>query len=232
MNFFLAIKKALRLIFTFDFEVYQIAFTSIKLALISCLIASLVSLPLGILIRVKKFRLKKILITTFNSFVSIPTVLIGLFFFGLLSNNGPLGFTRLLFTQKAIIIGQTILAIPIITSIVIGGLFKIESELFETLLIYNAGWLKGFFIIIKETRPVIISAILSGFGRVIGEVGVSMMLGGNIRWYTRTLTTAIALETGKGKFADGLALGFILLIISFSLNFIVHMILKETWEIK
>jgi len=123
----------------------------------------------------------------------------------------------------AIIIGQSILSFPIIASFVYSALAKTDVELPETLETLGAGGLEKNLMIIRESRAAVLSAILSGFGRVIGEVGVSMMLGGNIRWYTRTITTTIALETSKGEFELALALGLILIIISFIVNFSLHM---------
>ena len=159
--------------------------------------------------------------------MALPTVVIGLLVYTMLSNNGILGNSRILFTPLAIIIGQSILAFPLIASMVYAGLSKLDSRFFETLKTLGANQRNIFKATIKEAKFIILSAILAGFGRVIGEVGVSMMLGGNIRFYTRTITTAIALETSKGAFELGLTLGLILMIIALSINFILHLWVKN-----
>jgi tungstate transport system permease protein len=133
----------------------------------------------------------------------------------------------LLFSRGAIIIGQTLLSLPIIISLVYGAISRIDRRLPETLTTLGAQPGDIFIMTLKEGKTAILSALLAGFGRVIGEVGVSMMLGGNIRWYTRTLTTAIALETSKGEFELALALGLILLVISFTVNLILHWLVKD-----
>jgi tungstate transport system permease protein len=150
--------------------------------------------------------------------MAMPTVVVGLLVYSFVSRAGPLGYLDILFTPTAVIIGQAILAFPIVTSLVYGGLSRLDDELTETLITFGAGPLRMLLKILSEARIAILSAVLSGFGRVIGEVGVSMMLGGNIRWYTRTMTTAIALENRRGAFSLALALGFILLIVAFGVN--------------
>ncbi|NOY07466.1 MAG: ABC transporter permease subunit [Spirochaetes bacterium] len=204
-------------------EVYFIAFTSLKFAVASTTISTAFAVPLGIMLSFNSFSGKRFIVIILNSLMALPTVVIGLFLYSLISRSGPLGGFRLLFTPAAIIIGQSILSFPIITSFVYSALAKTDAELPETLETLGAGGLEKNLMIIRESRAAVLSAILSGFGRVIGEVGVSMMLGGNIRWYTRTITTTIALETSKGEFELALALGLILIIISFVVNFSLHM---------
>ncbi len=204
-------------------EVYFIAFTSLKFAVASTTISTAFAVPLGIVLSFNSFTGKRFMVIILNSLMALPTVVIGLLLYSLLSRSGPLGNFRLLFTPMAVIIGQSILSFPIITSFVYSALAKTDAELPETLETLGAGALEKNLMIIRESRAAVLSAILSGFGRVIGEVGVSMMLGGNIRWYTRTITTTIALETSKGEFELALALGLILIIISFVVNFSLHM---------
>jgi len=133
----------------------------------------------------------------------------------------------LLFTRTAVVIGQTLLIFPIITSMVLSVIQSVDPVLQETLISYGIKGTRKNLIILREVKTQILLAIAAGFGRVIGEVGVSMMLGGNIRWYTRTITTSIALETSKGNFEQGLALGIVLLVISLGINLILNVSVKH-----
>ncbi|KKR77554.1 MAG: Binding-protein-dependent transport system inner membrane component [Candidatus Curtissbacteria bacterium GW2011_GWD1_40_8] len=228
-----SIYKAFELLFTLDKEIYFIIFTSLNITFFSTIFASIMSIPLAFIIDISKPRFKKISIAILNSFMALPTVVIGLFVYAFISRSGPLGFMGLLFTPFGIIIGQTILAIPIIASMILAGFSKIDLRLYETLITLGAKKFDLLKAIIFETKTLILSAILGGFGRIIGEVGISMMLGGNIKWYTRTITTAIALETSKGEFYYALALGIILIIIAFGINLSAHLIIKskDRWKI-
>ncbi len=219
--------RAVQLLLYGNPEVYFIAFTSLQLSSISILISSLISLPLGVLLGFKDFPGRRAIIIILNTMMSLPTVVVGLLVYSLISRSGPLGNMGLLFSRGAIIIGQTLLSLPIIISLVYGAISRIDRRLPETLTTLGAQPGDIFIMTLKEGKIAILSALLAGFGRVIGEVGVSMMLGGNIRWYTRTLTTAIALETSKGEFDLALALGLILLVISFAVNLSLHWLVKD-----
>lgn len=227
-NFTDSLLKAFKLLLTFDKEIYLVAFVSVRTAFFSTFFAGLVSIPFAYGINSASPRLKKGITILLNSFMAVPTVVVGLFIYGIISRTGPLGFAGLLFTPAGIVIGQTILAMPIISSIILSGFSKIDSRLHETLVTLGAKKFRLLFAVIKETKFIIISAVLGGFGRVIGEVGISMMLGGNIRWYTRTLTTAIALETSKGEFSYALSLGIILIIIALGINSIGHLLISDS----
>jgi tungstate transport system permease protein len=222
-----AFGEAIRLLVSGDREVYFIAWTSLRLSLVSVVIASALSLPLGFLIGLKQFRGKKAVIAFLNALMALPTVVVGLLVYSFISRAGPLGSLGLLFTPTGIHIGQVILCFPLITSLVYSALSRLDRRLPETLITLGAGPVEIFRMTILEGRIAILSAILSGFGRVVGEVGVAMMLGGNIRWYTRTLTTAIALETSKGEFQLGLALGLILMAIAIVVNFTLHGVVRH-----
>ncbi len=222
-----SIKKAFELLFTFDNEVYSIVLTTLNITAISVVIAGCFSILLAAFIDLMNPRFKKILTAFFNSLLAIPTVIIGLFVYMFISNSGPLGDFKLLFTPAAIVIGQIILAIPIITSFILAGLSKTDLLLHETLTTLGAKKIDRIKAIVMENRILILSAVLAGFGRIVSELGISMMLGGNIRWYTRTITTAIALETGKGEFALALALGFILIFLAMFINFSAYIVLKN-----
>ncbi len=214
--------RAVNLIISGNREVFFIAFTSLRFALSSTVLSTALALPLGLLLSLRSFPGKKSIIVTLNSLMALPTVVIGLLVYSLISRSAPLGRYGLLFTPAAIIAGQVILAFPIIASLVYSALSHMEPELLETLETLGTKGYRKYLLLITESKTALLSALLSGFGRVIGEVGVSMMLGGNIRWYTRTITTSIALETSKGDFELALALGIILIIISLTVNFLLH----------
>ncbi|MGM0675551.1 MAG: ABC transporter permease [Spirochaetota bacterium] len=213
-----ALAEAGALIVSGDRELFAIAFNSVRFSVLSTMITSMLAIPLGTVIALREFPGKRMTVAVFNTLMAMPTVVVGLLVYSFLSRSGPLGQWGLLFTPAAIIVGQAVLAFPIVTSLVYGGLSRLDEELTETLVTFGASNLQMLLKILSEARIAILSAVLSGFGRVIGEVGVSMMLGGNIRWYTRTMTTALALETQKGAFALALALGIILIIIAFAVN--------------
>lgn len=208
-------------------EVMLIVFTSLKLTISSIIIASIFSIPLGIILHLNNFQFKKSVISFLHSLMALPTVVIGLMVYSIISKQGILGNSRILFTPIAIIIGQSILAFPLITSMIYSGLSKLDPRFVETIKTLGAGKKEILKSTIQEAKFIILSAVLAGFGRVIGEVGISMMLGGNIRFYTRTITTAIALETSKGAFELGLTLGFVLMIIALLINFILHRLVNN-----
>lgn len=219
-----SLKTAVALILSLDREVFNAVATSVNVSLWSTLLAAIVGIPLGVFIGVGKFRGRRMVITILNTLMALPTVVVGLLVYGLLSRQGPLGGLDLLFTPKAIIIGQTILAIPIVANYSVGTLAGADPRILPTAITLGAGPVQCFTQLILEARFGIMAAVISGFGRVIAEVGVAMMLGGNIRGYTRTMTTAIAMETGKGEFALGLALGLILMGVALLVNLFLNIL--------
>jgi len=219
VSFFLdSLLAAFHLIVGFDAEVYLIAWTSLKVSLVGASLASLTGVPLGLLIAFTEFRGKRGVLLALNTLMSLPTVVIGLIFYGLLSRQGPLGDLGLLFTPAGVSLGLFFLALPLIANLTIAAAHGLDPRLALTCRALGATPLQQAWMILKEARFAVICAIAVGFGRVISEVGVAMMLGGNIRGFTRTLTTAIALETSKGEFELGLALGMFLLIVAFGVN--------------
>jgi tungstate transport system permease protein len=212
------IATALKLIITLDAEVTHCTLVSLQVSSIAILLASLVGLPCSFLIGMYDFRGKKTLITLVNTLMAIPTVVIGLFVFSFVSRQGPLGVLGLLFTPAAMVIGQFLLATPIIIALSFAAIQGIDPRIRVTALTLGARSHQVIVTLLLEARYAIIAAVIAGFGRVIGEVGSAMMLGGNIRGYTRTISTAIALETSKGEFSLGLALGMILLTVALSVN--------------
>nr|WP_279342438.1 ABC transporter permease [Geotalea sp. SG265] len=201
-----------------DQEVYTTVWTSLYIAVWSTLLASLLGIPAGIIIGTGTFPLKGALTTFLNTLMALPTVVVGLIVYAIISRQGPLGQYGLLFTPKAMVIGQTILAIPIIANYTLSTVEGADKRILPTALTLGAGPLQGVLQLVREERFGVMAAVIAGFGRVIAEVGVAMMLGGNIRGYTRTMTTAIAMETSKGEFAFGLALGTILMAVAFFVN--------------
>jgi tungstate transport system permease protein len=210
--------KALALILAGDQEVFSAVTTSINVAAWSILFASVAGVPLGILVVLGKFPMKGAVQAILNSLMGMPTVVVGLVVYGFLSRMGPFGSFELLFTPQAIIIGETILAIPVVANYTVAAIRGADERILPTALTLGASKFQGLCQLAREVRFGIIAAIIAGFGRVIAEVGVAMMLGGNIRFFTRTMTTAIALETSKGEFAFGLALGVILMSVSLAVN--------------
>jgi len=210
--------SALLLIWSLDPEMLLIIQVSLKVSGTSTLIASVVGVPAGFFIAFRVFPGKRLLITVLNTLLALPTVVIGLFVYAFLARRGVFGTFDLLYTQKAMIIGQVILIIPIVTSFTISAISRIDGNYRKTALTLGANILQTAWIIVREARFGIVASIILAFGRVIAEVGISMMLGGNAKGFTRTMTTAMALEYDKGEFVLSVALGLILLIISFGVN--------------
>jgi tungstate transport system permease protein len=219
MNYFAqSFTDAIQLILKLDYELFFVVWISLKISLLSVMIASVLSVPLGLLIASSKFRGKVILQNILNTLMALPTVVVGLLVFGLLSRQGPLGEWGLLYTQAAIVMGQSILIIPIVLNMVISAANTADPRIRLTSIALGADRFQQNLIFINEVRFAVLAAIVAAFGRAIGEVGVAMMLGGNIEGYTRTMTTAIALETSKGEFEFALALGVLLLLAAYAVN--------------
>ena len=199
-------------------EVYFIIYVSLKVSLSSTLIASVLGVPAGFLIAFKEFRGKRVVITTLNSLLALPTVVVGLMVYAFISRKGLLGMLDLLYTQTAMIIGQVILIFPIVASLTLAAISRIDDRYRKTAMTLGATQFQTAMVIFQEARFGVIAAIIASFGRVIAEIGISMMLGGNAKGYTRTMTTAMALEYDKGEFVLGVALGLVLLLISFTMN--------------
>ena len=211
--------KALELIFTLNPEVLEITARTLVISISSTIIAGLMCLPLGSVIHFNSFRGKRTLINFIQTFYSVPTVAVGLIVFLLFSRSGPLGFMELLFTPQVMIIGQVILICPIMLGLVIAALKGVDQAAYETAIAVGASQFQATNIVIREARYSIYSAMILGFGRAISEVGLALMVGGNIRGYTRVMTTAISLETSKGDIVLSIALGIILISIALIINF-------------
>ncbi|WP_298434622.1 ABC transporter permease [Geobacter sp.] len=217
-------RTALDLIASFDPDVVNAVSTSLGVALWSILFATLAGVPAGVAVAVTEFTGKRAVITLLNTLMALPTVVVGLAVYGIISRQGPLGELGLLFTPKAMVVGQTILAIPIVANYTLGTVKGADPRIVPTALTLGAGPFQSIRQLVQELRFGIMAAVIAGFGRVVAEVGVAMMLGGNIRGYTRTMTTAIAMETGKGEFALGLALGLILMGVALLVNLFLNIL--------
>ena len=219
MDFFTeSLHTAFGLIAARDPDVVSAVTVSVVVSLWSTLFATLAGIPAGVVVGVADFPGKRAIVTLLNTLMALPTVVVGLFVYSIISRQGPLGGFGLLFTPQAMVIGQTILAVPIIANFTLSTIKGADPRIVPTALTLGAGPFESMCQLMIELRFGIMAAVIAGFGRVIAEVGVAMMLGGNIRSYTRTMTTAIAMETGKGEFALGLALGLILMTVALLVN--------------
>lgn len=213
--------EALRLLFTGDREIWEIVAISFSVSFR----AILYIVPLAILsafaLAYGNFPGRRVLITIVNALVALPAVVVGLLLYMLLSSSGPFGGWRLLFTQGAMIIGQMILAFPLLVAMIHLSLQGVDLSAWQTARTLGAGIFRAMLTIMREVRFGLIAAIVAGFGRVVSEVGCSIMVGGNILHHTRNIPTAIALETSKGEFEQGIALGAVLITLALALNFAV-----------
>jgi len=217
-NILISLNKALSLIISLDREIFSIVLLSFSVSLTAVFFSSLFSLPVSLLLALKKFPGRSFIVNATNSLMAVPAVAIGLVIYLLISRRAPLGVLGLLYTPWAMIIAQAILATPIIISLSYRTLERFGSLVRETALSLGASGWQMVITILKEAKSSLIGGFIVGFARVIGETGMTMMVGGNIKGATRVMTTAIALETMKGDFELAIALGIILLIVAFLLN--------------
>lgn len=203
-------------------ETWQIVGLSFRVSIVATAAAALMAVPAGLFISAREFRGKRQLVTLINTMLSLPTVVIGLFVYSLIGRSGALGAMRLLFTPTAIIIGQVILALPVITALTYAAADSVDKRVRMTALTLGAGRRQADLAVLAAARTGILAAVTAGFGRVISEVGSVIMLGGNIKGFTRTITTAIAMETSKGEFGRSAVLAVILLAVALAVNAVVH----------
>ena len=217
------IGRAFSLIFTLDAEVYEIIGLTLVVTFFSTLISCVLGIGLGVVLgSCGNFRGKAMIVRLINTCMGLPPVVVGLIVFLLLSREGPLGSLGLLFTPGAMIIAQTLLITPIVCGLTLGAVRLKVDALYETCLGLKMSKAQMLWLVLCEAKSAVISAALAGYGRAISEVGAINMVGGNILGKTRVMTTAIMLETGKGNFDMSLALGLILLLISFLINWMVQ----------
>lgn len=210
--------RAIELLVSLDPEVMRIAGRSLIISGTSCLLASLICLPLASLIHFRQFRGKRALISTIQTLFAMPTVLVGLFVLVLFSRVGPLGFFGILFTPYAMVIGQILLISPLLLGFTISALSGVSREIIDTATSLGASGFQTVWLVLREARYAVLAAVIMGFARAISEVGCAMMVGGNIRGATRVMTTAISLEASKGDIALAIALGIILLFVALIIN--------------
>jgi tungstate transport system permease protein len=206
-----------------DAELWFIVWTSLRISLTATVIAAIFGVPVGYAVASTSFPGRRVLISILNTLQAMPTVVIGLIFFGLLSRSGLFGTAGLLYTPWAVVIGEAVLIFPIMGAYTLAAVTDIDPRFRKTAKSLGMGRLHEGWVVAREARFGIAASVIAGFGRAIGEVGVAMMLGGNIAGFTRTITTAIALEHNKGNFALGLALGFILFCIALIINSLLHL---------
>ena len=219
--------QAFQLLLAADAEMLSAVSVTLKVSLGSMAASLLIGLPLGFCLGFYSFPWRRPLRTVVDTLLALPTVLIGLLVYALISNRGPLGEWGLLFSLTGIAIGQTVLALPIVMSLTASAVENMDARLKPTLMALGANRFQLLMSSLWEARHGLLAAAVTAYGRVTTEVGISMMVGGNIKWHTRTMTTAIALETNKGQFAMGIALGLVLLSIAFAVNISVSMLRKR-----
>ena len=217
-----SVYSAILLVVALDPELLNIVGVSLTVSCGATFIASCFGLPCAFLISFKTFPGKAFLITVLNTLLALPTVVIGLLVYSFISRRGILGPLDLLYTQKAIIIGQVVLIFPVITTLTIAAINRIDKRYRKTALSLGANEFQVVKVIFREARYGIVAAVIAAFGRVIAEVGISMMLGGNAKGFTRTMTTAMALEYDKGEFVLAVALGGVLMAMAFCINMLFH----------
>jgi tungstate transport system permease protein len=217
---FEGIKRAFWLLVTFDPEVMSITFLSLKISGLATLISLFIGVSSGALIALWQFPGKKIIVGLVNTGMGLPPVVVGLFVSIFLWRSGPFGFLELLYTPMAIVVAQSVIATPIVMGITIASLQQLPRKLKLQILALGATRIQMVWMLIKEAKLPLLAAVMAGFGGVISEVGASIMVGGNIKGYTRVLTTATVMETSKGNFDIAIALGIILLLLAYVINLI------------
>jgi len=221
---FEGIKKAFWLLITFDPEVMGITLLSLGISGSATLISLLIGISTGVIVALSEFPGRRIAISLINTGMGLPPVVVGLFVTILLWRNGPLGFFGILYTPTAIIIAQTVIATPIVMGITLAAIQQLPKKLRLQILALGATRLQMVWILIKEAKLLLLAAVMAGFGGVISEVGASIMVGGNIKGYSRVLTTATVMETSRGNFDIAIALGIILLLLAYFINLILTQI--------
>ena len=222
-----ATQEAFRRLFSGDRELWSVVWISLKVSLTALVIATPFAVALGFWVASNRFAGRRAVIVTLQGLLSFPTVVVGLVLYLLLSRSGPLGPWHLLFTQDAMIMGQAIIAFPVLAAFTLAAVQGADPRLRETATSLGAGPWRSSLTSLFEVRFAVIAGVLSGFGRVISEVGCSMMVGGNIAGYTRNIPTAIALETSKGDFAQGIALGAVLMAFALIVTMLLAMMQGE-----
>jgi tungstate transport system permease protein len=219
--------EAFNLILHLNPELFGIIILSLKVSGLALIIATALGLPAGAVLGLTKFPGRGFAVSITNTFMGLPPVVVGLFVYLFLSRKGPLGFMGILYSPSAMVIAQTILAVPIVTALCQSAIVSVDPLIRRAARTLGATPLQETTALIREARYGILSAVIAAFGRVMAEVGSILIVGGNIAGYTRVMTTTIALETDKGNFELALALGIILLSISFIINAVLHAVQRR-----
>jgi tungstate transport system permease protein len=212
-------KKAFEILFSFDPELFQITLLTLKVSGLSTLLALLLGLPLGLVLGLKRFPARNLLISLVNAGMGLPPVVVGLFVALFFWRSGPLGFLNLIYTPAAIVIAQTIIALPIVIGFTQAAVQQVDPQIVFQARALGASSSQLVVLIFKEARLAVLAAVMAGFGAVISEVGAVLMVGGNLKGSTRVLTTAIVQETRMGHFEMAIALSLILLLLSYLINY-------------
>lgn len=217
---FEGISKAFALIFSLDPEVLSITLLSLKVSASATLISLILGITTGTLLALSDFPGRRLIISIVNTGMGLPPVVVGLFVTIFLWRNGPFGFLDILYTPTAMIIAQAVIATPIVMGITVASIQNLPANLKLQILALGATRCQMVWMLIKEARLPLLAGVMAGFGGVISEVGASIMVGGNIKGYTRVLTTATVMETGRGNFDIAIALSIILLLLCFAVNYV------------
>ena len=210
--------SAFLMIMSGDTELWSIVFLSLRCTFLACFFAALAGIPLALFLTNNDFPGKRFLLLTLNSLLALPTVVVGLFLYVFIARRGIFGPLDLLYSPTAISLGQFILILPLVVMFAYAALNRLDKRYRETALTLGASAWQASVAVMREARFAMVATLCAAYGRGIAEVGVSMMLGGNIKGFTRTMTTAMALEYDKGEFTLALGLGVVLLLVSFALN--------------
>ena len=221
---FEGIKKAFFLLITFDPEVMRITLLSLGVSGTATFISLLIGISVGTAVALSRFPGKKFAVSLINTGMGLPPVVVGLFVTIFLWRNGPLGFLGILYTPTAMILAQTVIATPIVMGITLAAIQQLPQKLRLQILALGATRFQMVWILIKEAKLPLLAGVMAGFGGVISEVGASIMVGGNIKGYSRVLTTATVMETSRGNFEIAIALGIILLLLAYFINLILTQI--------
>ena len=221
---FEGIKKAFWLIVTFDPEVMRITLLSLGVSGTATFISLLIGISVGTAVALSRFPGKRFVVSLINTGMGLPPVVVGLFVTIFLWRNGPLGFLGILYTPTAMILAQTVIATPIVMGITLAAIQQLPQKLRLQILALGATRFQMVWILIKEAKLPLLAGVMAGFGGVISEVGASIMVGGNIKGYSRVLTTATVMETSRGNFDIAIALGIILLLLAYFINLILTQI--------
>ena len=218
------LRRALTLLAGADPDVVDIATLSLRVALVSTLLACGVGVPAGFLLGTTRFWGRRAVLTVLNTMLAFPTVVIGLLVWGLLARQGPLGGLGLLYTWWAIVVAEVVLAVPIAAALTAAAVQGVDPRVRRTALTLGAGPWRAHWTVAREVRYALLAAVIVAFGRVLAEVGAAMMVGGNIRHHTRTLTTAVTLATSQGDFGLAVALGLVLVALALTVNVLLHLL--------